>query len=369
MFSAGFLGGSELFNLEFLRRARQLGVEIDAIVPSEGAVADALRSFTSSLQVVELPTSLRRISRFDRRISLKTLPELLVGLRRYASRLRLALKATSGPMCSLGFRSQLAVAVAGKGLGRPTCWVVHEVVPEGPFVRLWGAAARHADAVFAYSHAAGSQPALAEASVVVLPVRLELEPFLDQPLPTPPPRVLGLVGDLFPIKNQLGLVEVVRRLRASGEPVEGRLFGRDTSDLNPTADYVKTVRSALGSNVRLEAVEPTEMPARFGEVDLLLHLTTVPETFGRVCVEAMAAGRPVIGFEHGAVSDVVESGETGILCPVGDLDAVELAVRLLRTDAELFCKLSTTARGLAHDRWGPGQPGPFIGDALAAFAA
>jgi hypothetical protein len=55
VFSAGFLGGSELFNLEFLRRARELGVEIDAIVPSEGTVAEALRSLVRTLQVVELP--------------------------------------------------------------------------------------------------------------------------------------------------------------------------------------------------------------------------------------------------------------------------------------------------------------------------
>jgi glycosyltransferase involved in cell wall biosynthesis len=371
VFSAGFLGGGELFNLEFLRRAQELGVQIDAIVPSEGTVADALRPFALSLQVVQPPAPLRAVSRFDRTIPLRMLPEMMLSLSRYASRLRQALRATSGPLCSLGFRSQLAVAVAGRGLGRPTCWIVHEVVPEGIFTRLWSLAARHTDAVFVYSDAAGSQPALvkASASVSVLPVRLELEPYLEVTLPTPPPRVLGLVGDLFPIKNQLALVEIVRRLRASGEAVEGRMFGRDTSGTNPTADYVQAVCSATGPDVQLTAVEPVEMPQRLAEIDLLLHLTTVPETFGRVCVEAMAAGRPVIAFDHGAVSDVVESERTGILCPVGDLDGVEHAIRRLRAEEELFRELSITGRVVARERWGPGQPGPFIGDALAAFAA
>ena len=369
VFSAGFLGGSELFNLEFLRRARELGVEIDAIVPSEGTVAEALRSLVRSLQVVELPASLGTVSRFDRRIPLHTLPGRVLGLHRYTSRLKLALERTAGPVCSLGFRSQLAVAIAGRDIDRPVCWVVHEVVPQGPFARLWAMAARRVDAVFAYSDAAGSQPALAKASVSVLPVRLELEPFLDLPLPSPPPRVLGLVGDLFPIKNQLGFVEVVRSLRASGEAVEGRLLGRDTSATNPTAEYVNAVRSATGADVRLTAVEPPEMPAGLAEVDLLLHLSIVPETFGRVCVEAMAAGRPVIGFDHGAVAELVASGRTGILCPVDDLDAVVRGVRRLRGDADLFRQLGVTARAEACDRWGPGQHGPFIGDALGAFAA
>ena len=135
VFSAGFLGGSELFNLEFLRRARELGVQIDAIVPSEGTVAEALRAIVPSIQVVEPPASLGSVSRFDRRIPLTTLPPRVLGLAGYAARLRLALHRTTGPICSFGFRSQLACAVAQQGLGRPTCWVVHEVVPDGPFAR------------------------------------------------------------------------------------------------------------------------------------------------------------------------------------------------------------------------------------------
>jgi glycosyltransferase involved in cell wall biosynthesis len=139
---------------------------------------------------------------------------------------------------------------------------------------------------------------------------------------------------------------------------------------NPTtADYVAAVRSATGIDVRLTPVEPAEMPARLSEVDLLLHLSIVAETFGRVCVEAMAAGRPVIGFENGAVAELVTSGRTGILCPVDDLDAVVRGVQSLRGDADLFRELSATARTVARDRWGTGQSGPLIGDALAAFAA
>lgn len=370
VFSAAFLGGSELFNLEFLQRARALGVEIDAIVPAEGTLADALRGFTRSLQIVQIPAPLRAVSRFDRTLALRALPELTLELRRYASRLRIALRATSGPTCSLGFRSQLAVALAGFGLGRRTCWIVHEIVPENaPYAWLWTQAARRADAVFTYSNAAGFQRPLRGARVSVMPVRLDLGPFLDLPLPSPPPRILGLVGDLFPIKNHLGLVKVVRALRSSGEAVEGRLFGRDTSNTSSTAEYAVKVGSAVGPDVRLTAVEPLEMPGSLAEIDLLLHLTTVPESFGRVCAEAMAAGRPVIAFDHGAVAEAVVTGQTGVLCPVGDLDSVEYAVRQLRADARLFCELSTTARRVASARWGPGQRGPSIGDALAAFAA
>jgi glycosyltransferase involved in cell wall biosynthesis len=369
VFSASFLGGSELFNLEFLRRARDLGVEIDAIAPGEGSLAEALRPLVRSLQIVEVPAPLISMSRFDRSVRVHSMPNRLLALRRYSHLLRLALRNVDGPICCLGFRSQLAVAVAGWGLDRPVCWVVHEVVPAGPFARLWRLAAKRVDAIFAYSHAAGSQQALRKTPATVFPVRLDLEPFLELPAPSPPPRVLGLIGDLFPIKNHLGFVEVVQRLRASGQDVEGRIFGRDVSLTNPTAEYVQAVRAASGSDLRLTAVEPEDMPARVAELDLLLHLSAEPESFGRVCVEAMAAGRPVIGFDHGAVAEVIESERTGVLCPVNDLTAVELAVRRLRREVDLFTRMSETARSVARERWGPGQQRPLIADALAAFAA
>lgn len=369
VFSASFLGGSELFNLEFLRCARGLGVEIDVIVPGEGTLADALRPLVRSLQIVEVPAALTKMSRFDRSVSVYSIPNRLLGLRRYSQRLRVALKNVDGPVCCLGFRSQLAVAVAGLGLDRRICWVVHEIVPAGPFARLWALAAKRANAIFAYSRAAGSQQALRKTPASVFPVRLDLEPFLELPVPAAPPRVLGLIGDLFPIKNHLGFVEVVRRLRVSGQEVEGRILGRDTSATNTTAEYVQAVRSATGPNVRLTPVAPGDMPARVAELDLLLHLSIEPESFGRVCVEAMAAGRPVIGFNHGAVAEVIESGRTGILCPVNDLAAVELAVQRLCGEVDLFKRMSGAARTVAREQWGPGQQKPLIGDALAAFAA
>jgi glycosyltransferase involved in cell wall biosynthesis len=262
----------------------------------------------------------------------------------------------------------LAVAIAAVGLRRRVCWVVHEVVPRGPYGLLWALAARRAECIYTYSRAAGLQPALAKARVSVLPVHLELERFFDVEPVSGAPRVLGLVGDLFPLKNHLALVEVVRRLRAAGEAVEGRLIARDFSYGARDAEYVRAVKAAVGGPISLTSAEPSEMPAKLAEIDLLLHLTKAPESFGRVCVEAMAAGRPVIGFDHGAVSELVESGRTGILCPLNDLSCVERAIRVLRRDRDRFAGLSRTAREVAYERWGPGQEEPSIGEALAAFA-
>lgn len=51
------------------------------------------------------------------------------------------------------------------------------------------------------------------------------------------------------------------------------------------------------------------------------------EPFGLVMVEAMACGTPVIAFNRGSVAEIVKDGETGFVCPAGDIKAMIKAVR------------------------------------------
>ena len=58
------------------------------------------------------------------------------------------------------------------------------------------------------------------------------------------------------------------------------------------------------------------------------------EEFGIAAVEAQAAGRPVVGANAGGLTETVVDGETGVLVPEGDVDA--LAEALAQTDFTRF---------------------------------
>jgi glycosyltransferase involved in cell wall biosynthesis len=372
VFSAPFLGGSELFNLDYIRRARQLGVEVDAILPARGGLAVALAPHVRSMRTVAVPDQLQRLSRFDAAVPSASRARLAIRGLRYVGALARALKATRGPICCFGFRAQLAVGVLQPFLRRPVLWVAHEVVPEGPFGTVWRRLALRADVVLAYSRTAAEQPLLRGATVRLFPARLQLRAFAAITPPAFPPRRIGLIGDLFPLKNHLEFVEVVESLRAEGLDVSGLIVGRDArAGASADGTYAEAVRAAVDRTngaVDLVAAAPQEMPSLMGRIDVLFHLTNVPESFGRVCAEAMAAGRPVIAYGHGAVAEVVEDGETGFLCRPGDLSGTIGAFRRVHEDEELFRRLSGRAHHVATSRYGEEQEEASIAEAIADMA-
>ncbi|CAM5462415.1 glycosyltransferase family 4 protein [Rhodanobacter lindaniclasticus] len=59
---------------------------------------------------------------------------------------------------------------------------------------------------------------------------------------------------------------------------------------------------------------------------LLAFPSIAPETFGRVSVEAQAAGLPVLASDVGGIPETLQPGVTGVLLPPGDVDAWRAAI-------------------------------------------
>jgi glycosyltransferase involved in cell wall biosynthesis len=370
VFSSDALGGSELFNLEFLRAVERRGVAISAIVPGDGPLHQALEPLTRSIETVAIPGELTSMSRFDSRLDAGKTPRRVWALGGYLPKLARALASHPGPVCSFGFRSQLATACVLRP-ARRSAWVVHEVVPPGVPARVWSLAARRASRVFTYSTAAATQPPLHGRGAEVRAVRFDLSRYAPGTA-AKQVRTLGLVGDLVELKGHLLAIDLVERLRARGKDVSLLLVGRDVSRNVPRAgEYAERVRRAVGQAAAVELVSstPEGMPEAMARIDVLLHLSSVPESFGRVCVEAMAAGRPVVAYDHGGVSELIEDRRTGFLCPVGEPESVLAALTALLDDPLLCTRMGHAAQSDALERFAERpELRDTIGDALADLA-
>jgi len=78
-----------------------------------------------------------------------------------------------------------------------------------------------------------------------------------------------------------------------------------------------------------------------------------PEPFGMVGIEAMARGRPVVGFAVGGIPDWLEDGVTGLLVPEADTGAMANAINRLLRDNELRVELGEAAVRRVRERYQP----------------
>ena len=171
-----------------------------------------------------------------------------------------------------------------------------------------------------------------------------IPPVASDTLVTGPLRI-AIVGRLAGWKGQHIFLEAASKLVEAGIDAQfliagTAMFGEDSyvAELHSQVD-----RLGLQGKVQfLGHVDPIE--AFLPTVSILVHASTSPEPFGQVVIEGMAAGIPVVATDGGGVKETVVHGETGLLVPMGNAEALADALRMLIDRPELRAKLSTKGR-------------------------
>ena len=86
------------------------------------------------------------------------------------------------------------------------------------------------------------------------------------------------------------------------------------------------VRYGLGGRVRIGAGS-RDMPAALMLADVVAMPSIKPEPFGRVAIEALAMGRPVVAFRHGGTVESIDEGRTGWLADPLSVDSLAEALQ------------------------------------------
>lgn len=143
------------------------------------------------------------------------------------------------------------------------------------------------------------------------------------------PFTIGFIARIVPEKGVELLLKAVRRIQGDWRL---RLVSGGSA-----IDQMKTLAQSLNIADKVEFVgqlPSTELPAEYHKIDVLvLPSLTKPnwkEQFGRVLVEAMASGVPVIGSDSGAIPTVV--GAAGLIVPEGDISALAQAIRYVMNE-------------------------------------
>ena len=152
--------------------------------------------------------------------------------------------------------------------------------------------------------------------------------FLEELGIPPDAPVVGCLGRIRPWKGQGHFIQVAAHL-APRLPEAIFLIVGSTLFPDPGRDYVAELAAdaeRLGVRERILFAGHRDDPlAALSAMDIVVNCSE-NEPFGRVLIEAMACRRPVVAFRSGAVPEVVDDGNTGLLVPFGDVEAMAQAV-------------------------------------------
>ena len=352
----GQMGGAELCLLDVVR---PLAGRCRVLLMDDGPFRQKLETAGVDVTVAAMPAELagfRRESGLDGR-----LPTMAWRLVRHVWSLRPLIREADLVYVNTQ-KAAVMVAPLARLMGKPVIWHMHDLVDAAHFGatsrRVISLVGKHfVSRMIAISHAVaeglrrlgtlppievvhnGIDPALFDAVAQGRGAALRRTLGLDG-VP-----VLGVYGRVVPWKGQHVAIAALARLPGAHLLIVGSaLFGGD--------GYVSALKAEaerLGVADRVHFLgQVDDIPATMAAVDLILHTSVAPEPFGRVIVEGMMAGRPVIATAGGAVAEIVDHGRTGLIAPAGGDVALAGLVSMLLSDHGRRSIMA--AAGRAHAR-------------------
>lgn len=156
------------------------------------------------------------------------------------------------------------------------------------------------------------------------------------------PRLLFL-SNMMESKGPFVLLEALGMLRARGIDFEATFAGASHTEF---LDRFTTTIWRLGLERRARYIGPRydEQKYRlFDEHDIFVFPTS-NDAFPLVALEAMQAGMPVVTTHEGALPEIVEDGETGLIVPSRDPAALADRLAMLIADAGMRRSMGTRAK-------------------------
>lgn len=323
------IGGGEESFLTLARALDRSVVTPYALVPSEGAVADALRDLDIPTDMLSFPP-----------VRPWNAAAAFVALRRLRSRLA---SWKIDLVHAHGSRGALYAGLVGARLGIPLVW--HVRVADRDFL-LDGALFRLSARVIAISHAVRRrfERARCASKVCVVYNGVDVEYWKPAvPIAQSAGRALVLVAGRFvPEKGHdtivLAAPIVLRQCPDARFLLLGADQGRYTHRLRRLVDQIGI---AAAVEIRSWQDDPRLV---FQGADVIALPSRWDEPFGRVLIEAASVGKPVVATRVGGVPEVVIDGETGLLVPPDNPAALAHALIRLLDDSCLRSRLGTAAR-------------------------
>lgn len=159
--------------------------------------------------------------------------------------------------------------------------------------------------------------------------------------------VIGTIANAYPAKALPLLLGCFERLAEEFPDADLVVLGD-----GPGMPDLRALRDGLPHRDRICLPGAVQDAARYLKAFDLFVLASTKEGLPWTVLEASLAGLPIVVTRVGALPEIVEDGNTGLLVPPGDAAALERAIRSVLTDRDLLLRLKNGAPRIAERRSG-----------------
>jgi sugar transferase (PEP-CTERM/EpsH1 system associated) len=163
--------------------------------------------------------------------------------------------------------------------------------------------------------------------------------------------LVGTVGRIQPVKDQALLLRAFAAALIAWPDLRSRARVAVVGD-GPQLDALRTLAASLGiTDLTWLPGAQNDVPRILRSFDLFV-LPSLNEGISNTLLEALASGLPVVATKVGGNPELVDDGVTGKLFPVGDVEALKLAIIDYATDRTMRQRQGEAARETAVRRFG-----------------
>jgi len=263
----------------------------------------------------------------------------LLRLARYAGKLGGFIRAQAIDIVHTNsLKSDILGGIAGRLAGVPVIWHVRDRISSDylpdSVVRVFRVLCRHIPNFVIANSAATLETLKLPGSQRSLVIHDAVGPHYAERAAAPLARRprserlrIGLVGRITEWKGQHIFIRAAQRVAASLPDAEFFIIGSAMFGEHAYEDELHKLAQECGveNKVSFLGFRP-DVDTLIESLDVLVHASVVPEPFGQVVIEGMAAGTPVVATRGGGVTEIVEDGITGTLVSMGSVEEMADAV-------------------------------------------
>ena len=335
--------GADKVLLELIKGLDCQEFEAHVILPNDGVLVEALRQVGAQVSVLDYPILRRKY------FNPKGILEYLKSYRRYSQKIAQYVRGNGIDLVHNNTTAVLEGVYLKRKVKLPLIWHVHEIIVKpkaiSDFINfLMG---RYADKIVTVSQAVASHvnqsPFIKEDQVQVIYNGVDNAVYHPMQASTVRERfaipeeslVIGMVGRVNAWKGQGDFLEAVTPILEQNPNSIAFLAGSAFSGEEWRVEELESTiaKSSVASQIkRVDYYEHTT--ELYNMFDIFVLPSTNPDPLPTVVLEAMACGKPVVGYRHGGVCEMVDEGTNGLLATPNQPAELSKAIQELADNTE-----------------------------------